>query len=73
MTKKWTPEGVERMLANPFYAITVHPLFTEEHPYLISEELWIAAAAKMIGERGAESFLELLLDVLKGNIVTEAE
>jgi hypothetical protein len=49
-------DDVRRMLANPFYAITVAPIFCEEHEPIVSEDQWIAAAARDIEENGAEEF-----------------
>ena len=60
-------DDVRRMLANPFYAITIAPIFCEEHEPIVTEDQWIAAASRDIEENGAADFLRLLLDVLKGN------
>jgi hypothetical protein len=64
---KMSADDVRRMLANPFYAIEIAPVLAEPHRPMVSEEEWIGAATQDIKEFGAESFLRLLLDVLKGN------
>jgi hypothetical protein len=64
----WTAEKIEKIVSNPFYCLrTVAPYFTAEHEPLISEESWIQAGAKLIGEIGAEQYLRRLLENLKGN------
>ena len=57
----------KKILANPFYAITVSKLFTDEHEPNISEEDWVKVNAKLISEIGAEEWLHRLLEVLKNN------
>jgi hypothetical protein len=42
-TREITPDDVSLMLSNPFYCITVDPVFCVEHEYLVSEDLWIKA------------------------------
>lgn len=69
LSKKGFMENVERMLANPFYCITINKIFAEKHEPLITEELWIKAAIKSIEESGAEKFLKELLENLKGNYI----
>jgi len=56
----------KKVLANPFYAITVNKLFTDEHEPIVSEEDWVKANAKLINEIGAEEWLNRLLSILKG-------
>ncbi len=69
MEDKLTIEQLQRILANPFYCINMHPSITIEHEPLISEEIWIKSAVKSIEEKGAEVFLKNLLENLKGNSV----
>jgi len=69
MEDKLTIEQLQRILANPFYCINMHPAITIEHEPLISEEIWIKSAVKSIEEKGAEVFLKNLLENLKGNSV----
>jgi hypothetical protein len=53
-----------------FYCLSrIHPTFCQEHPPLISEEEWIAAAKQFIKQEGAEEFLKHLLANLKGEFV----
>ena len=58
---------VKNIFANPFYAITVNKLFTDEHELNISEEDWVKVNAKLISEIGAEEWLHRLLEVLKNS------
>lgn len=61
---------VKRILTNPFYCLSrIHPAFSQEHPPLISEEEWIAAARQFIKNEGAEEFLKQLLANLTGEFV----
>ena len=53
----WTATDIQRALANPFYCLAGEPI--------ISEEEWIKAGAKLIGEIGAEKYLRLLLENVK--------
>lgn len=62
-------EELQRILANPFYCINLHPDITIEHEPLITEELWIKSAVRSIKENGAELFLKNLLENLKGNSI----
>lgn len=57
----------KRMLANPYYAVVIAESLYGDHEPLVSEEDWIKANAKLIGEIGAEEWLYRLLEVLKGN------
>jgi hypothetical protein len=64
---KWTPGDVTAMIANPFYAINIDEGLAVPHEPLISEDDWIMANVRLIGELGAEAYLRNLLSVLKGN------
>lgn len=59
-------EELKQAFANPFYAIVVNKTLAEDHEPLISEEDWVKVNAKLIGEIGAEEWLNRLLDNLKG-------
>ena len=64
---EWTPEQVSRILSNPFYAIRIDPSHCEEHDFIMTEEDFIKAGAKLIEQKGAESYLRSLLQNLKGH------
>jgi hypothetical protein len=49
---------------------SVHPIFAQDHDTLVSEEQWVKASANLIREIGAEKFLRLLLENLKGNYLS---
>jgi hypothetical protein len=61
----WTPDEVQRIMMNPFYAIKIHPILTQEHPPLVDEEMWIQTNIRLIKEVGAENYVRVLLDILK--------
>ena len=52
-------------LVNPYYAIVIDSMLSEDHELLVSEEDWIKANAKLIDEIGAEEWLHRLLDTLR--------
>jgi hypothetical protein len=65
-----TPKDLQKMFANPFYCLEkVDDVFQMKHKPLITEREWIKTGAIVIEEIGAEKFLQLLLDNLKGNYV----
>ena len=55
----WKDADVRKTVANPIYA-GVGP-----YAAIISDDEWVAAARKLIKERGAESFLRDLLTNLR--------
>ena len=65
--RDWTPGDITGMIANPFYAITIHEGLTLPHEPMISEDDWIEANVNLINELGPEPYLRNLLSVLKGN------
>ena len=69
----FTEDNVQRIILNPFYAITVAPRWTEEHEPPMGEAEWVQANASLMGEIGAERWLRQLLDILGGDIVTAEE
>jgi hypothetical protein len=62
----FTEDNVQRIIINPFYAITVASQLTEEHEPAMDEAEWVRANASLMGEMGAERWLRQLLDVLEG-------
>jgi hypothetical protein len=62
----FTEDNVQRIIINPFYAITVASQWTEEHGPPMGEAEWVRANASLMGEMGAERWLRQLLDVLEG-------
>jgi hypothetical protein len=68
--RPFTEEEISKIVANPFYCLSrVHPIFAQHHETLITEDAWIGAAAAVVKDMGAEKFLRLLLENLKGNFV----
>jgi hypothetical protein len=61
-------DDVAEILGNPFYAVQIHPAWTQPHPTLVSEEMWVAANTRYIEEHGASDWLLQLLLFLKGDI-----
>jgi len=65
-----TPKDLQKIVANPFYCLEkVDDVFQMKHQPLVTEWEWIKASSNLIEEIGAEKFLGLLLDNLKGNYV----
>jgi hypothetical protein len=64
----FTEDNLQRIIVNPFYAITVAPRLTEEHEPPMGEAEWVRANASLVGEIGSERWLRQLLDVLEGNV-----
>jgi hypothetical protein len=70
---RFTEDNLQRILINPFYALTVAPQLTAEHDPSMSEAAWIQANASLIREVGAERWLKQLLDVLEEKAVNSDE
>jgi hypothetical protein len=63
-------EQLKMIFTNPFYCLhKIDPVFCKEHDPLVSEEEWIKVNTQLISEIGAEKWLSLLLENLKGNYV----
>lgn len=62
-----TPEHVQGILINPFYAIQVAPELVETHEPSMQDEEWITGNSSLLEKIGAEQWLVSLLDVLQGN------
>ena len=70
---RFTQDNLQRILINPFYAITVAPRLTAEHDPPMSEAEWIQANASLMREVGAERWLQRLLEVLEERAVNSDE
>ena len=64
----FTEDNLQRIIINPFYAITVAPQLTQEHEPPMGEAEWVQANASLMEEMGSERWLRHLLDVLEGKI-----
>jgi hypothetical protein len=62
-----TPEHIEGILINPFYAIRVASELVETHEPSMRDEDWITGNSSLIEKIGAKQWLASLLDVLQGN------
>lgn len=60
---------VEEILANPFYAIQIHPTMALKHKTIITEDEFIKVGVLRIKQDGdgGEKYLRQLLENLKGN------
>src|SRR5712691_948737 len=67
----FTEDTLQRIIINPFYAITVVPQLTQEHEPLMDEVEWVQANASLMREMGSEQWLRQLLDVLEGEAAPE--
>src|SRR5258707_11805983 len=70
---QFTEDNLQRIIINPFYAITVATQLTQEHEPPMGEAEWVQANASLMREMGSERWLRQLLDVLNGDIVTAEE
>jgi hypothetical protein len=64
----FTEDNLQRIIINPFYAVTVAPQLTVEHEPPMGEAEWVQANASLIREMGSERWLRQLLDVLEGKV-----
>ena len=64
----FTEDSLQRIIINPFYAITVAPQLTEGHEPSMGEAAWVQANASLMREVGSERWLRQLLDVLEGKV-----
>jgi hypothetical protein len=62
----FTEDSLQRIIINPFYAITVAESLAEEHEPAMSEAEWVQANVSLIEKMGAARWLRQLLDVLGG-------
>jgi hypothetical protein len=68
----FTEDQIRRVVVSPMYVLTCDPLFAEPHEATVSQKAWIRANANLAREIGIENWMRLLLDVLRGNYVTNA-
>lgn len=62
-----TEKQIRKIFANPMYCLAnVEGWEISEGKTIISKEIWIKAAKKIIDENGAQQFLEDLLENLEG-------
>src|ERR1035438_7185182 len=62
-------EDITKMVCNPVYCLDrVAPWITEPPGPLVPVEEWVAAGAKLIEEIGAEAYLRLLIQNLRGEL-----
>jgi hypothetical protein len=65
--EEMSTEDIRKMVCNPVYCLDRVAHWIAEPPGpMISVEEWVAAAAKLIEEIGAESYLRLLIENLRG-------
>ena len=64
----FTEDTLQRIMINPFYAITVARQLTQEHEPPMGEAEWVQANASLMREMGSERWLRHLLDVLEGKV-----
>src|SRR5258708_3872675 len=65
---QFTEDNLQRIIINPFYAITVAPQLTQEHEPPMGEAEWVQANASLMRAMGSEWWLRQLLDVLEGKV-----
>lgn len=62
----FTEDSLQRIIINPFYAITVAESLTEEHEPSMGEAEWVQANASLMEQMGSAWWFRQLLDVLEG-------
>jgi hypothetical protein len=62
----FTEDNLQRIIINPFYAITVAQSLTEEHELAMGEAEWVQANASLMEQMGSANWLRQLLNVLEG-------
>ncbi len=70
---QFTEDNLQRIMINPFYAITVSSPLTAEHRPPMSEEEWVQVNALLIRDMGAETWLGQLIDELEGKVTPADE
>ena len=50
----FTEDNLQRIIINPFYAITIAPQLTQEHQPPMGEVEWVQANASLMREMGAK-------------------
>ena len=58
---------------SPFHAINIDPMFAVDHPPIIEGEMWVDVNVLQMRNMGTEGWLQQLLDVLNGDVVTAEE
>lgn len=53
----FTEDSLQRIIINPFYAITVAALLTEEHEPAVGEAEWVRVNATLLEAMGGEQWL----------------
>jgi len=66
----FTEDNLQRIIINPFYAITVAAQLTEKHEPPMGEAEWVRTNASLMVVMGSERWLRQLLDVLEGKADT---
>jgi hypothetical protein len=69
----WTENTIQRILINPFYAITFVSHLTNDHIPSTNETTWIQTNASLIQKNGAEIWLTQLLNILEGKSTAESD
>lgn len=72
MEKALTNETICKIFANPFYCLGegINEIFVMEHQALVSEDEFVQVGVNLIKEIGAEKYIRLILENLKGNYTT---
>lgn len=64
----FTEDSLQRVIINPFYAITVAESLIEEHEPSMAEAEWVQTNASLMEEMGPARWLRQLLDALEGKV-----
>jgi hypothetical protein len=63
--RSWEVGDVAALIANPFYAIEIHPSHGRRHAHPMSEAQWISSNERAVAELGRTRWLGCLLDALE--------
>jgi hypothetical protein len=64
----FTEDSLQRIIINPFYAISLATPLTQEHEPPLGEDEWVRVNVSLIEGMGGEQWLRQLLDVLEGKV-----
>lgn len=68
---KLTVEELHVIIAQPFYAVNIHPSLSGEHEPLISTETWVQAQKRLLKEVGEDKYFEILLQSLTNPVLND--
>src|SRR5215469_11581859 len=71
--RDFTPDDIQRILINPFYAITVDHHLMSDQLQTMSRATWVEANKGLVQHLGSEQWLTHLLASLQGSVIISEE